>query len=357
MDASKKRKLETTNARNTGNSKAQEAKCEDVDDAKELTRLLEPFSREQVVAILVSAALQHESLFNEIKTMASVDIVHRKIFIRGLPWDLTSNGLREYFNKFGPVDEAIVIVDKSTGKSKGFGFLVFPDMETADIVLKAQPHEIEGRKCPCKLAATPHTEEPTPQPSNRIKNSANTSSAANILQPQQDVGPPGDEADRKLFVRGLHWDTHAESLNAEFKKYGDIEDVTVTKDRQTGKSKGYGFIVFRHQMGARRALAQPTKVIDGRSTHCNLAIQPQRNNHAPVPPASAPYHMPQPPMPGPYQPQAAMYMVPPGYVMSPYPDASAYMAAPYPPAPIYAYSQPQPPLPQPSQPPPPPPRQ
>ncbi|EQC33608.1 hypothetical protein SDRG_08714 [Saprolegnia diclina VS20] len=362
MEASKKRKL--------GSGEAADAPAQD--DTKVLMRLLEPFSRDQLVAILVSAAMQHNSILTEIKTMASTDVVHRKIFVRGLPWDITSDRLRLHFVQFGPIEDAIVIMDKATGKSKGFGFVTFADMEAADHALQAQPHDIDGRKCPCNLAATheslsssrqraeasyqkaPPPAAYTPPPATTYPPPVPTHAPALA---SGDAGPPGDETDRKLFVRGLHWDTQVETVTTEFAKYGDIEDISVMKDRQTGKSKGYGFIVYRHQNAAKRALAQPMKLIEGRNTHCNLASQPTRGNNNHSAPGAGHHHAPShahhppgpyhaPPMQPAYPPQ--MYMVPPSYGMPPppYADPAAYAAYPQPPPmPGYGYPMQHPPPP------------
>lgn len=77
-------------------------------------------------------------------------------------------------------------------------------------------------------------------------------------------GQPGSPsvADRKLFVRGLPWETSDESLHAAFLKYGEVEEAAIARDRKTGKSKGYGFVTYKHKAGADLALAQPHKVID-----------------------------------------------------------------------------------------------
>ncbi|KAH9052482.1 hypothetical protein Ae201684P_001662 [Aphanomyces euteiches] len=243
------------------------------------------------------SALQHESIFNEIRTMASVDVAHRKLFVRGLSWDTTTPSLQDYFAKFGKIEECTVIMDRNTGKSKGFGFVTYEDMESADRALQAQPHEIDGRKCQCNLAAMPETSSSSSSSSSGKHSKSqhhNHNGGSTTHAPPQPAGPPpqppipqgpspqsyvdgppGDESERKLFVRGLDYNTHTDTVTAEFKKYGDLDEVTIAKDRQTGKSKGFAFIVFRHQASAKRALAQPQK---GRTIHCNLASQKQGAN-------------------------------------------------------------------------------
>ena len=50
-----------------------------------------------------------------------------KIFVAGLPYDLDDAELEEIFEKFGKVASAKVVMDKETGKSKGFGFVDMPN--------------------------------------------------------------------------------------------------------------------------------------------------------------------------------------------------------------------------------------
>jgi len=81
---------------------------------------------------------------------------------------------------------------------------------------------------------------------------------------QSQVASSASIAERKLFVRGLPWETTDESLHEEFQKYGELDEASVARDRKTGKSKGYGFVTFKHKVAADRALAQPQKFIDVR---------------------------------------------------------------------------------------------
>ncbi|ROW04305.1 hypothetical protein VSDG_00908 [Cytospora chrysosperma] len=48
----------------------------------------------------------------------------------------------------------------------------------------------------------------------------------------------------KLFIGGLSWSTDEQSLTEHFEKYGKIETAFVVKDRETGRSRGYGFVQF-----------------------------------------------------------------------------------------------------------------
>merc|ERR1711973_525245 len=57
--------------------------------------------------------------------------------------------------------------------------------------------------------------------------------------------PMGKDEDRKLFVGGLSWATTDKELREHFGKYGEIESITVKMDPQTGRSRGFAFLVFK----------------------------------------------------------------------------------------------------------------
>lgn len=52
-----------------------------------------------------------------------VIVFYPNIIILGLPYHTTDETLRAFFSKFGEIDEAVVINDRSTGKSRGYGFV------------------------------------------------------------------------------------------------------------------------------------------------------------------------------------------------------------------------------------------
>jgi RNA-binding protein Musashi len=52
-----------------------------------------------------------------------------KLFIGGLPGSVTSESMREYFSQFGKVVDSTVMLDRETGRSKGFGFISFEDTD------------------------------------------------------------------------------------------------------------------------------------------------------------------------------------------------------------------------------------
>ncbi len=70
----------------------------------------------------------------------------KKLFAGGLAWATTDDSLRQAFEEFGKVVEAKVILDRETGRSRGFGFVTFADDDAADrAVEEMNGRELDGR--------------------------------------------------------------------------------------------------------------------------------------------------------------------------------------------------------------------
>ena len=67
-----------------------------------------------------------------------------KLFVGGISWETSEDRLREYFGRFGEVTEAVIMRDRSTGRARGFGFVVFADAAVAERVTMDK-HMIDGR--------------------------------------------------------------------------------------------------------------------------------------------------------------------------------------------------------------------
>ncbi|OOQ81764.1 hypothetical protein PEBR_43078 [Penicillium brasilianum] len=69
-----------------------------------------------------------------------------KLFVHGLSWHTNDDTLREGFQQFGEIQEAIVVKDRATLRSRGFGFVRFATDEEADAALSAMNNqEFDGR--------------------------------------------------------------------------------------------------------------------------------------------------------------------------------------------------------------------
>lgn len=71
---------------------------------------------------------------------------NNKLFIGSLPWSVNNDSLRDLFAQFGEITDAVVIMDRDSGRSKGFGFVTFSSQDSAEKALEMDGKEVEGRK-------------------------------------------------------------------------------------------------------------------------------------------------------------------------------------------------------------------
>ena len=83
---------------------------------------------------------------------------------------------------------------------------------------------------------------------------------------------------KKLFVGSLSWDTNDEGLRAAFSTHGEISEAIVISDRDTGRSRGFGFVTFDEDEAADKAVAALNGTdLDGRTIKVDVAQAKQRN--------------------------------------------------------------------------------
>ncbi|KAJ7770475.1 hypothetical protein B0H16DRAFT_1515610, partial [Mycena metata] len=78
----------------------------------------------------------------------------------------------------------------------------------------------------------------------------------------------------KLFIGNLSWHTTDDSLNqvGTFSAHGEVTDSIVMKDRETGKSRGFGFVTFSTDAEAQKAIdCMNDQDLDGRQIRVNIA--------------------------------------------------------------------------------------
>ncbi len=70
----------------------------------------------------------------------------KKLFVGSLSWGVNDDSLRDAFSVHGQISEAVVIADRDTGRSRGFGFVTFDDDDAADKAVAAlNGTELDGR--------------------------------------------------------------------------------------------------------------------------------------------------------------------------------------------------------------------
>ena len=75
----------------------------------------------------------------------------------------------------------------------------------------------------------------------------------------------------KLYVGNFPYSVDESQLREMFSSFGEIQDIGLIKDRETGRSKGFAFITFATQQAAEKALTLNGKEMEGRSIKVNMA--------------------------------------------------------------------------------------
>ncbi|GMI73671.1 hypothetical protein like AT2G46780 [Hibiscus trionum] len=97
------------------------------------------------------------------------------------------------------------------------------------------------------------------------------------------AGQYNDTTFTKIFVGGLAWETQRDTMKRYFEQFGEIVEAVVITDKNTGRSKGYGFVTFKDPDAAMRACQNPSPTIDGRRANCNLASLGAQKTRPPTP--------------------------------------------------------------------------
>ncbi|ONH69883.1 Nuclear polyadenylated RNA-binding protein 4 [Cyberlindnera fabianii] len=170
-----------------------------------------------------------------------------KMFIGGLDWDTSEESMKEYFSQFGEVIDHTIMRETSTGRSRGFGFLTFADSKSVDKVVRQQ-HVLDGK----------------------------------VIDPKRAI--PREEQDKtgKIFVGGLPPDVRPHEFEAYFAKFGSIIDAQLMLDKDTGRSRGFGFVTFDSPDSVDRATQHRFIDFNGKQIEVKRAeprgIQQQQNH-------------------------------------------------------------------------------
>jgi RNA recognition motif-containing protein len=84
---------------------------------------------------------------------------------------------------------------------------------------------------------------------------------------------------KKLFVGSLSWDTGDQQLRDAFAAYGEVTEAVVITDRNSGRSRGFGFVTYEDDEVADKAIAGLNNTeLDGRTIRVDVAQQKERRD-------------------------------------------------------------------------------
>lgn len=195
-----------------------------------------PFSEsegEETVATAVGDAAAEEEEETAEFTQPPEDA---KIFIGNLPYDVDSEGLAKLFEEAGVVEIAEVIYNRETDQSRGFGFVTMSTVEEAEKAVEMfNSYQINGRSLTVNKAAPRGTQ---------------------TVRAPREFGPS-----YRVYVGNLPWDFDNAQLEQIFSEHGKVVNARVVIDRDSGRSRGFGFVT----MSSESEMNDAIESLDGQS--------------------------------------------------------------------------------------------
>lgn len=179
-----------------------------------------------------------------------------KLFVGNLPYDIDSEGLAQLFQQAGVVEIAEVIYNRETDRSRGFGFVTMSTVEEAEkAVVLYNRYDLNGRLLTVNKAARRGSQPERPP---------------RTFQPTY-----------RIYVGNIPWDIDDARLEQVFSEHGKVVSARVVYDRESGRSRGFGFVTMSSEAEMSEAIANlDGQTLDGRTIRVNAAEErPRRNTY------------------------------------------------------------------------------
>ncbi|PIA30322.1 hypothetical protein AQUCO_05600035v1 [Aquilegia coerulea] len=175
-----------------------------------------------------------------------------KLFVGNLPYDMDSEKLAGLFDQAGVVEISEVIYNRDTQQSRGFAFVTMQTVEEAEKAVEMfNGYDINGRPLTVNKAAPRGSR---PERTARVNDSS-----------------------LRIYVGNLPWSVDSGRLEQLFSEHGKVVDARVVSDRDTGRSRGFGFVTMANQAELDDAIAAlDGQSVDGRAIRVNVAEERPR---------------------------------------------------------------------------------
>ncbi|KAL8608925.1 hypothetical protein ACOMHN_009786 [Nucella lapillus] len=167
----------------------------------------------------------------------------RKLFIGGLSYETDEESLRSHFETWGEIVDCFVMRDPQSKRSRGFGFITYKEAEFIDQAQANRPHKIDNREVDTKRA-----------------------------MPREESGrAESQQSVKKMFVGGVKDDTTEDMIRETFGSFGEITQIDLITDKNTGKTRGFCFVTFDDHDSVDKAVLKKRHDLNGRQVEVKKA--------------------------------------------------------------------------------------
>ncbi|KAL2328956.1 hypothetical protein Fmac_022383 [Flemingia macrophylla] len=242
-------------------------------------------------------------------TMAAADVEFR-CFVGGLAWATDDEALERAFSLYGDIVDSKIINDRETGRSRGFGFVTFASEQSMKDAIKGMNGQnLDGRNITVNEAQSRGSGGGGSGGGVGYGGGGRYSRGGGGYGGRRDGGYDrngggyGGDRDRgygdggsrhsrggdggfilfaismasadveyRCFVGGLAWATDNDALEKAFSQYGEVIESKIINDRETGRSRGFGFVTFGSEQAMKDAIeGMNGQNLDGRNITVNEA--------------------------------------------------------------------------------------
>uniref|UniRef100_A0A2S2NCP0 Heterogeneous nuclear ribonucleoprotein A1-like 2 n=1 Tax=Schizaphis graminum TaxID=13262 RepID=A0A2S2NCP0_SCHGA len=159
---------------------------------------------------------------------------NKQLFVCDLNFQTTNKSLRDFFEQWGEVEEAVVKKYPQTNRSRGYGFVTYTQSYMVDLAMSNTPHTIDGREVETKIAL-----------------------------PRSVINEPNNTVDgKKVFVSGIS-EQSEHDIFEYFRQFGNINFLKIVSDNYTGQIRGFGFIKYDVKASADKVLSIKSHLVAG----------------------------------------------------------------------------------------------
>ncbi|OQS03469.1 nucleolin [Thraustotheca clavata] len=170
----------------------------------------------------------------------------KKVFFANIPFQMTEHDVQQLFLHCGAIEKVFIMRDRSSGRSKGFGFIDFEQTESTDEAVKMAGTYVKSRLMNVNYA-------PFETPERKIKHEKKIST---------------------IFVANIPTDVDEETLKAMFEHCGEIRTIQTPHDQ----GKNFAHITFESVDQAQEAIKLSGCEFDGHRMHVSMAINKPKPN-------------------------------------------------------------------------------